>query len=590
MICLEEIGRYDDAMTKPRSLEDKLKQQPEVSSDDSTIYVEQAEYLPTSDFEAYTIDHPREGEILRKLTSGGAKLLVGPRGCGKTTLMLRAYNSMVRNSESRTIPVYVNFKLSLKLEPLYQTTPNAAFWFRTWLILKIYEALHQTLDALGHRVVSAHLPPKDEIALAILTIESGDASSFNKSLEYQADEMSAIIDTIVEELGCTRCILLLDDAAHAFSPKQQEDFFDFFRKAKSQRVAPKAAIYPGITSLSPSFHVGHDAEQVDVWIRPDTTEYVNFMRGIAERRLGGSIPAQFAGDPDIIPFLAYAAFGIPRSFLNMIRALEGNSEGGSATIDRRRVLDAAKQSKKDAHAVFDSLVYKLPVYKNFVAFGDELYTQLVSILKSYNHGKDVANQGLEVGLRRPISSELSKTIGFYQYAGLIMPSGENSRGVNGVFDIYFLHFADLITENAIVGQRAKSLNQFVSVFKAGKHQAWPRLTSERFFQSEAGQNAFALALPPCDVCKTERASEDAKFCVNCGSPLKSASLYHTLVGQDISVLPITKTRAQSIKKHSKIRTIKDVLLDTTRQELRGVPQIGPKWAARISRYAEEHLA
>lgn len=561
----------------------------DVIQDDLTIYVEQAEYLPEERFRAYTIDHPRETEIIRKLISGGAKLLVGPRGCGKTTLMLKAFYQMLRDKQVKTLPVYVNFKLSLKLEPLYQTTPNATFWFRTWLILKIYEGLHKSLGALDLNTEESALPDFDEITSAILTIESGDPSSFNQSIEYHADELLDIIEIILKSYDFNRCILLLDDAAHAFSPKQQEDFFDFFRRIKGQRVAPKAAIYPGITNLSPSFHVGHDAEQIDVWIRPDSDEYVEFMRGIAARRLGGEVPTALAADPDTIPFLAYSAFGIPRSFLNMIRFLESEITTSILAVDKRKVLDAAKQSRHAAHGVFDSLVYKLPVYRNFILHGDEVYTKLISSLKLFNRPKLISAQGVEVGLKRPLSPELSKLIGFYQYAGLVMPSGENSRGIKGVFDIFFLHFADLVTENAIVGSRAKSLSQFVSVFKSVKHQVWPRISPEKLVGNPESR-VFSLALPPCQVCGAERPNEDAKFCINCGSQLKTASLYHSLVAQDISVLPITKNRAAKIKKHSQLRTIKDVLLDSTREQLRGVPQVGPVWAERISRYAEEYVA
>lgn len=561
-----------------------------VEADELTIYVEQAEYLPQESFEAFTIDHPRELEIVRKLISGGAKLLVGPRGCGKTTLMLKAFYQMHKEEPQKTLPVYVNFKLSLKLEPLYQTTPNATFWFRTWLILKIYTALHESLGKFGYDPKQCSLPGLDELTRATLTIESGDPSSFNQSIEYQIDELAEIVENVLDAYGFGRCVLLLDDAAHAFSTKQQEDFFDFFRRIKGQRIAPKAAIYPGITNLSPSFHVGHDAEQVDVWIRPDSDEYVGFMRGIAQRRLNPVLFDALSFDSDTIPFLAYCAFGIPRSFLNMMRTLESDSALKTSQADRRKVLDAAKQSRADAHAVFDSLIYKLPVYKNFISKGDDIYTALIASLKLFNRDKPINAQGVEVALKRPLSPELAKVIGFYQYAGLAMHSGENSRGVKGVFDIYFLHFADLVTENAIVGSRAKSLSQFVQVFKSGKHQIWPRISSEKLVEVNSDNASFALALPPCQVCGSERPNEDAKFCINCGSQLKTASLYHTLVSQDLSVLPITKNRAGKIKKHSQLKTIKDVLLDNTRQSLRSVPQIGPKWAERIARYAEEYVA
>ena len=92
-------------------------------------------------FNALSAAHPDEDSIIRRLSVGGAKLLVGPRGCGKTTLMLKAYYGLLRNPAATTLPVYINFKLSLKLEPLYLKTPNATFWFRQWLTLKIYEGV-----------------------------------------------------------------------------------------------------------------------------------------------------------------------------------------------------------------------------------------------------------------------------------------------------------------------------------------------------------------------------------------------------------------------------------------------------------------
>jgi hypothetical protein len=32
------------------------------------------------------------------------------------------------------LPVYVNFKASLKLEPLYRVNANAVYWFNQWLL------------------------------------------------------------------------------------------------------------------------------------------------------------------------------------------------------------------------------------------------------------------------------------------------------------------------------------------------------------------------------------------------------------------------------------------------------------------------
>lgn len=62
------------------------------------------------------------------------------------------------------------------------------------------------------------------------------------------------------------------------------------------------------------------------------------------------------------------------------------------------------------------------------------------------------------------------------------------------------------------------------------------------------------------------------------------------MSRGIEELPLTAARVEKIKAHSRIRTIKDVLMEHENRELRSVPRIGPYWAHRIYAYAEEALA
>ncbi|NNM56493.1 zinc ribbon domain-containing protein [Acidocella sp.] len=555
-------------------------------------FVEQAEYIEEAAFTTLSAELPDEDSIVRRLSVGGAKLLVGPRGCGKTTLMLKAFYQLLRDVDSNTLPVYVNFKISLKLEPLYVNTPNATFWFRLWLNLKIYEGLYEAI-ALSHRYrLPEGLPPKTEITAMLSAIEAGHVDAAKAGDLYNMASLSQSVSLILSENNLIRCVLLLDDAAHAFSPRQQEDFFEFFRQIKSREISPKAAIYPGITTHSPTFHVGHDAEQIDVWARPDSSAYLNFMRSLAVKRFNGDLPKSLKVAPEALDFLAYASFGIPRSFLNMLRTIyhEEAEPGFKGNIDRRKLLEVAKQSRELSHSVYDSLIYKLPAYKHFVETGHGIYQNILSTLKEYNRSRDENNQAREIGVKRPITPEMEKVFGFLQYAGLMMPTGANSRGVKGVFDLYLVHFGDLVTENAMIGRRTKSVPAFVKAFAAQTHQAWPRISPDTLVASNESSTPFSLILPHCQACGAERASENARFCQNCGAQLKTASLYDDLTKQDISVLALSGKIISRIKQHSKIRTIKDILMDSDRQKLRSIPFIGPIRAARISNYAEEFVA
>ena len=555
-------------------------------------FIEQAEYIPEADFQALSAVHPEEESIVRRLSVGGAKLLVGPRGCGKTTLLLKSYFGLLRDQETLTLPIYVNFKLSLKLEPLYINTPNASFWFKLWLNLRVMEGLLASIRESGRYQVPEGLPTDKEISSLINLIESGRVSSASSVEAFNTESVADFIRDVLEENSLVRCVLLLDDAAHAFSSKQQEDFFEFFRQIKSREISPKAAIYPGITTYSATFHAGHDAEQIDVWVKPDNAGYVQFMRSLAEKRFGGQLPPTLVATTDALEFLAFASFGIPRSFLNMLRTIyhdESKLSAGSS-LDRRKILEIAKQSRELSHNVYESLAYKLPAYRSFISAGQSVYQRILSQIKAFNKLKDESNQALEVGFRRPLPADLEKVVSFFQYAGLLMPVGENSRGVKGVFDLYMVHFGDLITENAIIGKRTKSISSFVTAFTAQTHQAWPRMSAESLVPENERAQLFRLALPNCQVCGTERASEQAKFCQNCGSQLKNTSVYEQLTGQDISVLPLSKRMVKRIKENSTIRTVRDILIDNDRANLRGIPMIGPVRTALISNYAEEHVA
>jgi hypothetical protein len=555
-------------------------------------FVEQAEYIEETTFTALHAVLPDEESIVRRLSVGGAKLLVGPRGCGKTTLMLKAFYGLLRDDQANTLPVYVNFKISLKLEPLYINTPNATFWFRLWLNLKIYEGVYDAIKLSNRYMLPNELPRRAEITAMLAAIESGHIDAAKADDSYSMAGLSQSVSRVLSENNLIRCVLLLDDAAHAFSPRQQEDFFEFFRQIKSREISPKAAIYPGITTHSPTFHVGHDAEQIDVWVRPDSAEYVGFMRSLAVKRFNGELPRTLELAPEALDFLAYTSFGIPRSFLNMLRSIyhEEARSNSHVAIDRRKLLDIAKQSRELSHNVYDSLTFKLPAYKHFVESGRIIYQKILSLLKEFNHERGERNQALEIGLKRPISPELEKVFSFYQYAGLVLPVGANSRGVKGVFDLYMVHFGDLVTENAIIGRRTKSVPAFVNAFTAQTHQAWPRISPDTLVTPSQAPSVFSLTLPHCQVCGAERASEHARFCQNCGAQLKTSSLYDGLTNQDISVLPLSARIVTRIKQHSNIKTIKDILIDSDRQHLRSIPWIGPVRAARIANYAEEYVA
>lgn len=553
------------------------------------VFVEQAEYLADDVFERWNASHPDENLILKKLTQGGAKLISGPRGSGKTTLLKKAFHVLISENSS-ALPVYVNYKRSLSIEPLYKESQNGSYWFNQWIILKIYLGIYETLERLS-----------EVIKLSISQLEAREAANFLEMSNCSKVDCEPVsigrleedITRLLDKLGRPRCILLLDDAAHAFSPDQQRDFFDFFRQIKSQFVSPKAAIYPGVTNYSSSFHVGHDAEQIDVWIKPERDEYIPFMRKIISARFPDNIEENIEKNSLSIDFLCYASFGVPRALLNMLQSLINENESGTLEIDlsRGEVVKAVKQHYANTVKLFTSLTAKLSVYRKFIQTGEHILQNSYNLIKKYNKEKPIDKQSVSIAIPNDeFSHELARVFSLFQYAGLCIPKEELvSRGEKGRFRIFSLHYGGVVDSNAMIGGRAINLQNYVSAFSSRDAHEFTRTKPSSLLDGVATGEAFALSLPPCSVCKTPRLYEEAQFCAKCGSPLTLASTYSGLINSDIEQLPLTKKRINKIKEQSSIRKVKDILMDHEHSQLLQVDRIGKIWAAKIVRLAEEFV-
>lgn len=560
---------------------------------DPSVFLEQAEYIQPDDFGRWTVAHPQEETIIKKLTSPGAKLITGPRGCGKTTILLKALHTA---AEKNTLAAYVNYKTSLKLEPFYKQNANAQFWFVQWMLLKIYDGLYDGLHILPNAKVKTLSISREDIKKNIRAIENGLIDKIHEESIKSLDDLQHEIESLLRANSLSRCILLLDDAAHAFSQEQQEDFFEFFRKIKSRSISPKAAIYPGVTSFSPSFHIGHDAEEISVWINPTDSNYVTFMEGLLRNRFPEEVFSKLSENPTLLKLIIYAANGMPRYMLNMINTLtygeddESNGELNNLKLERVSTLKAIDKCFTSTLNIYRSLKKKLPIYHDFIERGDNFFETLISTIKNFNKGGEADRQTTIIGIKNPIESEVAKVLGFLEYAGLVSPSGDSKRGAKGVYELYAIHNASIVSRNVFYSSRSINPHNYVQAFETKSNQIYPRVTTETIFNTKEVSALFELSLPPCSKCQTPRINEDAKYCIKCGSELTLVSVFEQIVNQDIDVLPLTKRRIQSIKKHSKIRKIKDILMDLDRRQLRSVPMIGEIWAKRIANYAEEQIA
>jgi hypothetical protein len=502
--------------------------------------------------------------------------------------MLKAFHRMLNNDDA-AFPVYVNFKRALRIEPIYKEGTDGTYWFNQWIIFKIYLGIYESLDKLGKKFDMS--VSREEAGRVTSSLEMSRASGFSTQ-SVTTERLTEDLAQIYDKVGRTRAVLLLDDAAHAFSSDQQRDFFDFFRQVKTQSISPKAAVYPGVTAYSSSFHVGHDAEQINAWLRPDHEKYLDFMRELVRSRLPSEIYAAIAGT-DYLDLMSYASFGVPRALLNMLQelAIEENDELIRINLTRTAVLSAIKQHYGNTRKLFSSLSAKIPIYKAFVETGDDMLKNALYLIKDYNKGKRVDLQSVSIAISiDELSPEITKIFEFFQYAGLCLPKEDLvSRGVKGRFQIYTMHYAGIVDSNAFFSAKALNVRDYVNAFGHRNAHEFTRTRADSLLAGRRPDAAFALSLPPCAVCNTPRPFADAAFCSRCGSALTTPSTYNALMNSDIDQLPLTFTRIQKIKSQSSIMKIKDILLDSEHRELLKVDRVGKFWAARIVSLAEEFV-
>lgn len=399
-------------------------------------FEERAENLSDVELKAWTVLSDAENQIVRKLIGPGAKLISGPRGSGKSTLLRLAYFELLKTKAA--LPVYVNFSKALALEPLFHTHADALKWFRLWVLAKIVDGVAATFESWG-----TAMPAEVQVCVQpsrtfLKELEAGTPPNSGTAI-LTPSELGDLLTKCSASIEASRTVLLLDDAAHAFSVKQQREFFEVFRELRSREVSAKAAIYPGVTSFSPSFQVGHEAELVEAWFRPDAEHYLPTIKQIASKRFPELTTSLGDNYDDVVQALGLAAFGLPRGFVNMVGDVSDQMDLNVPA--RKAALEAISTQAESVNGVFESIAEKLPRFSNYVKLGQKFFRRGASAIKSFNVGKAHPKKAVVVGVSEPFSDELDRTLRFMEYAGLIRRVEDLSKGIKGNYRRYSLHYA-----------------------------------------------------------------------------------------------------------------------------------------------------
>ena len=469
---------------------------------------------------------------------------------------------------------------------------RALEFFRQWLVYKIIIAL---AEGAGDSC------PPDLRKLAVdgtrfvneLQTSIGKTPNFEPTAIAPA-ELLKRIEAWSEGMGRSRTVLLMDDAAHAFMQQQQREFFEMFRALRSRTVACKAAIYPGVTSYSPFFNVGHEAEEIEVWMRSDSSDYLETMRAIFSARFPASL--QSSVRPELIDLAAYASFGLPRNFLNILSDSIGDAETEEdeersihfTPPTLRVVKDAIRANAERVRSLFEEISRKLPRYNNFITVGVEVQGSMIASIRNTNKQRsEQSAKFVGVAISQPWDADLTQVISLMEYAGALRRLGPVSRGRNR-YEKVQLHTSLLIAENALGLPQSPSIDAHLVALRRQNADDFVRRQPGGVLNADQSERC-QLNLSPCPVCQSPRISEDSVFCYLCGTALTEQSIYIELLSSPLESLMLTQIKLERILELTNLKTVQDVILDDAGVQLRTVPSIGKTWAARIKARADEFV-
>ncbi|EJI1393182.1 hypothetical protein HJ101_17845 [Vibrio parahaemolyticus] len=554
-----------------------------------------ADHMTLEELESITAESTFYSGVLKKLLSRGSKLIVGPRGVGKTHHMRIAYKQAIKN-QSKPLPIYFTLSKYLRLEPLKNSSSIAINYFHCWVLCKILLGVRETLEYLSINVNSyidgTELEWSD-VVLFCEQIEKQQQRDWHNNLldTISVNMVSNVIENSIVECKRKHAIIFCDDAALVLTKDYMVEFFDIFRSLKSAKISPKASVYPN-TEFGPRFHIGQDAESVSCWPNIEDEEYVQLFEDIFNKRYSIEIK------DDVKKCFMYAAFGVPRAFINLINQFQTSQKSNLQSKVNAVMSEQSEIILKE----FKTLSSKQPQYKNYVNVGSKLINTIIHELvlankKALSENKQQFILGVIQGGDK--NKDLSLVVRLLEETGLLyrthaVKHGKTSSG-SRTYERFIPHFTLFLNEGAFQSGKAGYISNFSSSINFAKEKHPHRKNSFAEFLSEEDISSLSLDLPSCANCNNPRSSEEQKFCMYCGSELINKSTFKELTSKKIDELPLTNWLKTKISEETRIETIADIVFSSNpAQELRRARGVGEKRATVVikeaTRLMEEFLS
>ena len=420
-------------------------------------------------------------------------------------------------------------------------------------------------------------------------VERGIPPTETDEQTAEALTISGVSDALRAAAAVTkrkRIVILLDDAALTLTPEFLVEFFDIVRVLKASDISPKASVYPGTTEYGPRFHADHEGRSVPVWLSVNDNNYMQIMRDIARNRYP---EANSIGEPEH-QALMYAAFGVPRAYLTMLRQWKTSPK----TTEQAK-LNRIIQEHRDARvAEYRSLALKLPKLATVINVGEELLISMIEALRDANYDDPRSRQLL---IAIPLSNFVPMTrrmVNLLVEAGLIREEPEISHGPDRKYIRLGPHVGALLAARAFSLGRGGGARRITEAMARPLAKHPVRRALNKLVPPETLMG-LRLDLPPCQACGTERLSDEQRFCHSCGKKLLSDSVYSRCMKLPFADVPGLTSRMRQKIVEQGFNSIGDLMgVQDPGTELRKIWQVGELRSrdalAKIDLYIDEFLS
>ena len=573
---------------------------PPLTSDEeeevTQLYEERADHLELNAFQTSTALTTDSSDWIRALTGTGAKLVVGPRGCGKTHLMRFAFSECLEQSE-HPFAVYTNLNRYYRLEPLLRRRPEAISMFYVWVLANVLTATHESIETFRNAQGAADIDPDmllgfdiEQIRAIVGAYEQGRSLTDEQDLlaaRVTIDTVKATLLRVTDALERRRVVLFLDDAALTLTPEYLSHFFDIYRALKSARIAPKASVYPGTTEYGANFHAAHEADTVFVWKAVTDANYLAYMNDIGQKRF----PDMSEIQEDLRAMLAYAAFGVPRAYMTLVRSFnKARKTSGNVQSAFNRVIENFLDERIREYL---TLRDKKPQLASIVSLGRELFDKIADSVADGNQALiDGQTRQLTIGVDASgINGKpyVDRMLRLLEEAGMLYKLPTVSHGDRDYLR-FVPHTAALQARRAFSRRGAFSPKFTVELLQRPDEKHPVRRSMTTLLDS-VKLDALGLDLPNCVVCGSKRV-EGAKYCYSCGAKLTDESTYDRLMLTPLSDVPgLTLWQREKLSQSPSVpKTVGEfIALQDRGTALRTIRHIGRMRAKTVIDAVEEFL-